>query len=154
MTWTDERIALLKKLWKTGANASEIAAELGGGVSRNAVIGKVHRLLGTGAKTRLREKIDPAATPVRRRGGFRFNKSPSPPSVPKPTLPIDLPDEMTPTQQRQQLLELGNCSCRWPIGTPGHSDFFFCGGEEADFAAGRSYCKRHTLRAKSEARPR
>ena len=44
MTWTDERVALLKKLWMEGLSASQIAAELSGGVTRNAVIGKVHRL--------------------------------------------------------------------------------------------------------------
>ena len=44
MAWTDERVALLKKLWMEGLSASQIAAELGEGVTRNAVIGKVHRL--------------------------------------------------------------------------------------------------------------
>lgn len=44
MSWTDERVALLKKLWMEGLSASQIAAELSGGVTRNAVIGKVHRL--------------------------------------------------------------------------------------------------------------
>jgi GcrA cell cycle regulator len=44
MSWTDERVELLKKLWNQGLSASQIAAELGGGVTRNAVIGKVHRL--------------------------------------------------------------------------------------------------------------
>ncbi|MCD7058993.1 GcrA family cell cycle regulator [Pelagibacterium xiamenense] len=44
MTWTDERVALLKKLWMEGLSASQIAAELSNGVTRNAVIGKVHRL--------------------------------------------------------------------------------------------------------------
>ena len=43
MTWTDERVELLKKLWADGLSASQIAAELGG-ITRNAVIGKVHRL--------------------------------------------------------------------------------------------------------------
>ena len=43
MSWTDERVELLKKLWADGLSASQIAAELGG-ITRNAVIGKVHRL--------------------------------------------------------------------------------------------------------------
>src|SRR4051795_7024894 len=43
MNWTDERVELLRKLWSDGLSASQIAAQLGG-VSRNAVIGKVHRL--------------------------------------------------------------------------------------------------------------
>ena len=44
MGWTDERVELLKKLWMEGLSASQIAAVLGEGVTRNAVIGKVHRL--------------------------------------------------------------------------------------------------------------
>ncbi len=43
MTWTDERVEQLKKLWEDGLSASQIAAELGS-ITRNAVIGKVHRL--------------------------------------------------------------------------------------------------------------
>ena len=49
MAWTDERVEQLKKLWSEGLSASQIAKQLGG-VTRNAVIGKVHRLAGT--KTR------------------------------------------------------------------------------------------------------
>src|SRR3954453_18214202 len=44
LTWTEERIELLTKLWSEGLSASQIAAELGGDVSRNAVLGKAHRL--------------------------------------------------------------------------------------------------------------
>ena len=69
MTWTDERVALLKKLWMEGHSASQIAGELSGGVTRNAVIGKVHRLkLSARAKpanVASRPKA-PRATPPRR----------------------------------------------------------------------------------------
>ena len=44
LSWTDERVELLKKLWSEGLSASQIAGRLGMGVTRNAVIGKVHRL--------------------------------------------------------------------------------------------------------------
>ena len=68
MSWTDERVELLKKLWNQGLSASQIAAELGGGVTRNAVIGKVHRLgLSGRAKTRCAAgRRDPARRRARR----------------------------------------------------------------------------------------
>src|SRR4051812_6375347 len=62
MTWTDERVELLAKLWSEGLSASQIAAELGGGVTRNAVIGKVHRLGLSG-----RGKAQAPATPRSRK---------------------------------------------------------------------------------------
>jgi GcrA cell cycle regulator len=61
MNWTDERVELLRKLWAEGLSASQIAAQLGG-VSRNAVIGKVHRL-----KLSSRGRSTAAAPRTRRR---------------------------------------------------------------------------------------
>src|ERR1700737_1309177 len=60
-TWTDERVELLKKLWGDGLSASQIAGELGG-ITRNAVIGKVHRLGLSG-----RAKAPSAAAPRQRK---------------------------------------------------------------------------------------
>ena len=68
MTWTDERVSLLKKLWMEGLSASQIAAELSGGVTRNAVIGKVHRL-----------KLSARAKPA--------NVSPRPKAAARPSAP-------------------------------------------------------------------
>ena len=146
MSWTQERIDILRELWLSSYSASQIAAELGG-VTRNAVIGKAHRigLKGKGgAPTPGRNRIDGTkAPPIKRRGAF-FPR----PVIVKPALPLDLPDEKTPVEQRQSLMQLTHESCRFPIGDPGHPEFFFCGGQEADLAAGHPYCKRHSKRAR------
>ena len=64
MGWTDERVALLTKLWADGLSASQIAAELGG-ITRNAVIGKVHRLGLAGRKTTSRKPLPRRTSPRR-----------------------------------------------------------------------------------------
>src|SRR5450432_3230555 len=99
MTWTDDRLELLKKLWADGLSASQIAAELGG-VTRNAVIGKVHRLGLSG-----RAKSPSSAVP-------RVRKA--------------RPASMRP---RISITELSEATCRWPIGDPGAEDFAYCGSQ-------------------------
>lgn len=145
MTWTDERIETLKKLYDDGLSASQIAAELGG-VTRNAVIGKVCRLglQRTGVSQRLsrpqpRHKPQPRKTVTRLTNhGNRFDyvevKAPAP-------LPIE--DGAIPVGQRCTLLDLTSKTCRWPIGTPGDKDFFFCGGP-SDNNLGQPYCSYHS----------
>ncbi len=146
MTWTDERVELLKKLWADGLSASQIAAELGS-ITRNAVIGKVHRLGLSGrakspssASPRPRK---PRAHPMLRvsrpsmRGNtalahaFEYDLDPEP----------DLVDNVIPIGQRRTILELTEETCRWPIGDPGTTDFFFCGGQTA---TGLPYCGFHS----------
>jgi GcrA cell cycle regulator len=73
MSWTDERVELLKKMWNEGQSASQIAKELGG-VTRNAVIGKVHRLglsNRTGAAARRQAEAQARPSRGRTRGGGR-----------------------------------------------------------------------------------
>ena len=90
--WTDERVELLKKLWMEGLSASQIAGELGDGVTRNAVIGKVHRLkLSARAKpTNTTPRARPAARPAARRiaspssGMSHASAKPRPASMPRP----------------------------------------------------------------------
>jgi GcrA cell cycle regulator len=139
MSWTDERVELLKKPWADGLSASQIAAELGG-ITRNAVIGKVHRLGLSG-----RAKAPSSATPRPRkprapshvlrmgRPAMRGNTALArhalavyelePEAEPEPL------ENIIPIGQRCSLLELSDAKCRWPIGDPGTSDFFFCGGK-------------------------
>jgi GcrA cell cycle regulator len=135
MTWTDERVELLKKLWADGLSASRIAAELGG-VSRNSVIGKVHRLGLSG-----RAKSASASVPRQRkrvqhmmrlpRPGVRGNAVLAPMHVfetdvePEPAVV----ENIVPMGQRCSILELNESKCRWPIGDPSAADFFFCGGK-------------------------
>jgi GcrA cell cycle regulator len=134
MSWTDERVETLKKLWADGLSASQIAAELGG-ITRNAVIGKVHRL---GLSGRAKSPSSAAPRPRKPRSAshmLRVSRSSMRCNTalahaydldtePEPE-PID---NVIPLGQRRSLLELTEDTCRWPIGDPGAADFFFCGG--------------------------
>jgi GcrA cell cycle regulator len=148
MTWTDERVETLKKLWSDGLSASQIAAELGG-VTRNAVIGKVHRL---GLSGRAKSPTSAAPRPRKPRSAHSHLLRVSRPSVrgntalahayevefePEP----ELSDNVIPLGQRRTLLQLTEETCRWPIGDPGQPDFFFCGGRTV---SGLPYCAYHS----------
>lgn len=143
MDWTDERIETLKTLYGDGLSASQIGAELG--CTRNAVIGKVHRI---GLRRRGRpvavSRPQPRHKPQRRapikQGAIV--RAPQQPYV-EPT-PIE--DSAIPTAQHCSLLELTSKTCRWPIGDPGKPDFFFCGGP-ADNNLGLPYCSYHSRAA-------
>jgi len=134
MSWTDERVETLKKLWADGHSASQIAAELGG-ITRNAVIGKVHRLGLAG-----RAKSPSSAAPRQRkpravshmlrvsRPSMRGNTALAHAYELDTEAEPELIDNVIPLGQRRSLLELTEETCRWPIGDPGTADFFFCGG--------------------------
>lgn len=145
-TWTDDRVELLKKLWADGLSASQIAGELGG-VTRNAVIGKVHRLGLSG-----RAKAPSSSVPRQRKP-----RAPSMYRAPRPmmrgntalAMPAydydpepepELLENIIPIGQRCTLLELDSEKCHWPIGDPGQPDFFFCGGKTP---GGDPYCGYH-----------
>ena len=138
MSWTEEKVAKLKELWGKGNTASQIA-EIIGGISRNAVIGKAHRLnLSAKIKTRT------ATT------NQNFNISANENNVQKikrgrkskfKSLIIEKDFE---PEKPKQLEELDESSCKWPIGHPDEKSFYFCGRSSLkDF----SYCKLHLLYA-------
>ena len=145
MTWTDERVELLKKLWADGLSASQIAAELGG-VTRNAVIGKVHRLGLSG-----RAKSSSSGTPRPRKPRSHMMRVSRPMSRGSNALALaydtdpepepELIENIIPIGQRRTLLQLNEDTCRWPIGDPATPDFFFCGGKPLD---GLPYCHYHS----------
>ena len=147
MSWTDERVETLKKLWGEGLSASQIAAELGG-VTRNAVIGKVHRL---GLSGRAKSPSSAAPRPRKPRTHGQMLRV-SRPSVRGNTAlahayeieveaEAELADNVIPMGQRRTLLELTEETCRWPIGDPGQADFFFCGGRTV---SSLPYCAYHS----------
>ncbi|WP_407157818.1 GcrA family cell cycle regulator [Bradyrhizobium sp. STM 3557] len=149
LTWSDDRVEQLKKLWEAGLSASQIAAELGN-VTRNAVIGKVHRLGLSGrakspattaprqrkATPRPAQQMMRVARPVSRGNTalahvFEIEVEPDPVTF----------DNVVPMGQRRSLLELNEATCHWPVGDPSSPDFFFCGGKAL---SGLPYCAQHS----------
>ncbi len=145
MSWTDERVEMLKKLWADGLSASQIAAELGG-ITRNAVIGKVHRL-GLSGRTKSPSSAAPRPRKPRThmlrvsRPAMRGNTALAHAYEYEVEAEPGLVDNVIPIGQRRTLLELTEETCRWPIGDPGGSDFFFCGGQSVP---GLPYCAYHS----------
>lgn len=137
MGWTEERVALLRKLWAEGLSASQIAKQLGG-VTRNAVIGKVHRLGLAGRATPSR----PAKRPVRVARPRSIG-----PSAPRLRAISSLPTVVIPDLEPLKLedgkaasvLTLNDTMCKYPIGDPAEAGFAFCGRA----AACGPYCQDH-----------
>lgn len=125
MSWTDDRVAILKKLWGEGKTAAEIAKELGG-VTRNAVIGKAHRL-----------KLSNRVSPIQQNKKAVVSK-PVPTHKEAPKIPKSTVEDEN--REKIDLIDLGARQCRWPIGDPREEGFGFCGCESL---AGLPYCSEH-----------
>ncbi|MDC9823434.1 GcrA family cell cycle regulator [Devosia sp. ZB163] len=173
MGWTEERVELLKKLWLEGLSASQIAGVLGEGVTRNAVIGKVHRLKLSGrakpatSTPRVRSAPRPAARRVSspasasRSSGLgsvmKARNTISAGAIQGATA-LKVSEEFAvelevtpqaaelfiPVEQRLSLLQLNEHTCKWPIGDPLTPDFYFCGQHSDE---GKPYCEFHSRRA-------
>jgi GcrA cell cycle regulator len=156
MNWTDERVELLRKLWSEGLSASQIAAQLGS-VTRNAVIGKVHRLKlsSRGRTTTAAPRQKKAAAPA---GGTKSVSRAS--TVTRMTTtsigatalqaqfdvePVvryrPAEDVVVPISRRLQLVQLSERTCKWPNGDPLTEDFSFCGNDTAETGP---YCTFHS----------
>ena len=137
MSWTEEKVTKLKELWGKGNTASQIA-EIIGGISRNAVIGKAHRLnLSAKIKTRTATSKQNFENSLEDKN----NKSKKSPRIKFRSLIIEKDFE---PENPKQLEELDENSCKWPIGHPDEKSFYFCGRSSLkDF----SYCKLHVLYA-------
>ncbi|MGE3249385.1 MAG: GcrA family cell cycle regulator [Hyphomonadaceae bacterium] len=127
MGWTDERVALLKKLWAEGHSASQIAKQIGG-VTRNAVIGKVHRLGLAGRATPSRPAKRPAR-PRQQRSPLNLAPRVRPASSPyaPPVLTVVLDPLRFEDGSVATVLTLKEGMCKFPIGDPTDADFAFCG---------------------------
>ncbi len=137
MSWTEEKVAKLRELWGKGNTASQIA-EIIGGISRNAVIGKAHRLnLSAKIKTRtaasnqnFENSLDEKNNKSKRVRRSKFKS-------------LIIEKDFEP-ENPKQLEELDENSCKWPMGHPDEENFYFCGRSSLkDF----SYCKLHLLYA-------
>jgi GcrA cell cycle regulator len=126
MGWTDERVETLKKLWLDGLSASQIAKQLGG-VTRNAVIGKVHRLGLSGRATPSQPQRPTFKTPRAPRPAIAA--SPAPRRSIEAALPTQLPTPVLAPEEpgTATVLTLGAHMCKWPIGDPASDSFTFCG---------------------------
>ncbi len=137
MSWTEEKVAKLKELWGKGNTASQIA-EIIGGISRNAVIGKAHRLnLSAKIKTR-------TATSNQNFENSILDKNSNPKRIRRSKFKSLIIEKDFEPENPKQLEELDENSCKWPIGHPDEKNFYFCGRSSMkDF----SYCKLHILYA-------
>ena len=129
MSWTDDKVAELTKLWDSGYSASVIGRMLG--MSKNAVVGKAHRLRLASRPSPIRRE---RRTPTRRR-------------VPLLTKPTELrPTPAPPPPEPRYVVRKDGkaAACLWPIGEPGDADFHFCGSAAVD---GKPYCPEHCARA-------
>ncbi|CAN7616722.1 GcrA family cell cycle regulator [Phyllobacterium sp. LjRoot231] len=160
MNWTDERVEQLKKLWAEGLSASQIAAQLGG-VSRNAVIGKVHRLKLSGrgktTSTQTRsKKVNTSTSGGQRSSGSIghmssrvMNRSVGATALQAEystdlithTVTKTVTDVVVPISRRLELVQLSERTCKWPVGDPLQPDFNFCGN---DVGESGPYCTYHS----------
>jgi GcrA cell cycle regulator len=170
-SWSDERVEALKTMWTEGKSASHIAKELGG-VTRNAVIGKVHRLglSNRGQPAPQRAERDEPRTPAAPRPvsepakpAVPVSAKPLPVSAPppRPPKPIFTAGQPLPPQpsanevsaealanlvsiekkaKKLDLMQLTERTCKWPIGDPATTEFWFCGHPTQ---AGKPYCEAH-----------
>jgi GcrA cell cycle regulator len=168
MSWTNERVEILTKMWAEGNSASQIAKELGG-VTRNAVIGKVHRLglsnratTSTSNKSESKTKSSPKSSSKAQQKARKINAAePKPNNVTslrrqiipagQPLPPQPSANEISPEAlarvseiekqaKKLSLLELTERTCKWPVGDPATEEFWFCG---LATQSGKPYCEAH-----------
>ncbi len=159
--WTDERVEMLKKLWADGLSASQVAKQLGG-VTRNAVIGKVHRLGLSGRATPSRP-ARPRTQTARTMPPLRGRPDPlvaerrvedvrsAAPIIERAEIARVEAEEVIDPAKRATVLTLTEHTCKWPIGDPGRPGFHFC-GRGAD--SNSPYCAEHARLAYQPVQPR
>ncbi len=165
MAWTDQMVEDLKRMWKEGLTTGEIGRRLN--VSKNSIVGKVHRLGLSGRPSPIKKKSDaektaaPKTSPVKENKPKAENtKFEAPKSeAPKATTPTykTIKEEKTSFEpkfmpklsskensqpkQNISLTELDNHTCRWPLGDPKDENFRFCGKK---VRIGQTYCDEHS----------
>lgn len=151
--WTETRISVARALYNSGKSAAQVA-QLIGGVSRNAVIGKIHRdalsdpqrKLPHGSTDQAKGMRQPRKPRVRARGPIIRVKTPLKEAPPPPSVI----DQQIPAEQRRTLATLDNACCHWPVGDPQSPEFFFCGAPKTD-DPDVPYCPTHQRRSRDQA---
>ncbi|MCK5384275.1 MAG: gcrA cell cycle regulator family protein [Alphaproteobacteria bacterium] len=142
MSWTEDRVSLLKRLWGEGHTAAEIAKQLGG-VTRNAVIGKAHRLKLSNRVSPIQQNKKPANKNVERKTAKKTS-SVAPASGHNISTISSLKGMQATYSNKSgelySLMDLKPRMCRWPCGDPKHEDFGFCGDAAMP---GLPYCEKH-----------
>ena len=176
MSWTDERVEILRHMWLEGRSASQISAALGSGLTRNAVIGKVHRLGLAGRVKPGAEPNDPLGAPQRAQAAPRRAAASAASHEASPTLMASTPmtqgatalamecepqaqlqiaraeeEIVVPMSLRVTIVDLKEAMCKWPLGDPTSADFRYCGS--ATTGAG-PYCQHHAKLAYQPAQDR
>ena len=137
MSWNEEKVNKLKELWGKGNTASQIA-EIIGGLSRNAVIGKAHRL---NLSSKIKSRSSTSSLNFQNNVEENDSKQKSGRKSKFQSLVIEKDFE---PENPKMLEELDESSCKWPVGHPEEKNFYFCGRSSLkDF----SYCKLHLLYA-------
>ena len=137
--WTDEMFDQLKQMWKEGLTTNEIAKKLG--VSKNSIVGKVHRLNLKARPSPIKKKEDSDSAKV------NTNKNDETKTSAKPVKKIAVTPIVTtsePVAKKDSCLKLterDNHSCSWPIGDPRDDNFCFCG---KSVRGGQTYCEEHS----------
>jgi GcrA cell cycle regulator len=162
MSWTEDRVERLKKMWLEGMSASQIAGELGG-VTRNAVIGKVHRL-GMSGRGKPTSTASSRPRKTSSSGSSRRTTSSTPRTVGATALkaeaaplqdarpePKPMKLEVYEGAKKLSIMELTENTCKWPIGDPATDDFYFCGCKAEE---GSPYCTYHAKIAYQSSRDR
>ncbi len=154
MAWTEDRVEKLRQLWDKGLSASQIAKELAEGVTRNAVIGKAHRL-------NLASRPSPVKSDAAKKAAAAKKSSKavagSVPKAKKVSTPKAAPININPIAAKKKkggkisILELSERICKWPIGHPGEENFHFCGEPSQP---SHPYCSSHCLEAYQVQQPR
>ncbi len=150
MAWTEDRVEILAKLWADGLSASQIATQLGG-VTRNAVIGKVHRLglSGRAKPSRPAKRAAKRTTARTRRTAGSRGLMPRRAAPPPPIAPLEA--KPLPNGEFATILTINEQMCKWPIGDPSSAEFRFCG---RGTNKAEPYCKAHAQLAYQPARRR
>lgn len=135
MDWTPEQIGQLTRLWSEGLSTAEIGKRLG--ISKNAVVGKAHRLHLNSRPSPIK-RVGPRPAVVR------------PPAHVRPAAPAAA-SAPAPQPVPMRIVELSSQACRWPIGHPGDENFHFCTHRAIQ---GKPYCVEHSAVAYVKAKPK